>query len=125
MTVRTQLASFNGYPLELVYLDDTPYLTAETVGKALGLKNPGNSINKAYQRHTDEFTADMTRMGQSVPTPGGLQNVRLFSLDGARMLAFFVQTDTAKQFRQWVLQVLNERPQQHANIAALQRELLQ
>lgn len=124
MNAHTQLASFNGYPIELIYLDDTPYMTAETIGKALGLKNPSNSINKAYQRHADEFIGNMTRVGQSVPTFGGKQNVRLFSLDGARMLAFFVQTDTAKAFRQWVLSVLNERQQHFNNIAELQSELL-
>lgn len=124
MNTQSQLASFNGYPIELIYLDDVPYMTAETIGKALGLKNPRISINKAYQRHVDEFIGNMTCEDNLSLQGGQKRNYRLFSLDGARMLAFFVQTDTAKAFRQWVLAVLNERQQQYGNIAALQAALL-
>lgn len=124
MNAHTQLANFNGYPIELIYLDDTPYMTAETIGKALGLKNPRISINKAYQRHADEFIGNMTCVPKLATQEDQSREYRLFSLDGARMLAFFVQTDTAKAFRQWVLSVLNERQQHFNNIAALQSELL-
>lgn len=124
MNTHTQLASFNGYPIELIYLDDVPYMTAETIGKALGLKNPRISINKAYQRHADEFIGNMTCVPKLATQEDQSRGYRLFSLDGARMLAFFVQTDTAKAFRQWVLSVLNERQQQMAHLSSLQSELL-
>lgn len=124
MNAHTQLVSFNGYPIELIYLDDIPYMTAETIGKALGLKNPRISINKAYQRHADEFIGNMTCVPKLATQEDQSREYRLFSLDGARMLAFFVQTDTAKAFRQWVLSVLNERQQHFNNIAELQSELL-
>lgn len=41
-----------------------------------------------------------------LPTKGGIQQVRIFSLRGAHLLAMFARTKVAKEFRHWVLDVL-------------------
>ena len=43
-----------------------------------------------------------------MPTAGGLQKVRIFSLRGAHLIAMFARTKIAKTFRKWMLDVLDE-----------------
>lgn len=43
-----------------------------------------------------------------VATPGQTREVRLFSARGAHLLAMFARTERAKQFRRWVLDVLED-----------------
>lgn len=40
-------------------------------------------------------------------TPGGHQETRVFSLRGAHMVAMFARTPVAKEFRHWVLDILD------------------
>jgi hypothetical protein len=40
-------------------------------------------------------------------TAGAMLDVRIFSLRGCHLLGMFTRTDRAKEFRRWVLDVLN------------------
>jgi len=70
---------------------------------------PANAIRqvqKLYQRHADEFTSGMTSLIE-MATSSGKQNIRIFSLRGAHLLAMFARTQVAKEFRVWVLDILD------------------
>lgn len=42
-----------------------------------------------------------------LPTAGGEQDVRIFSLRGAHLLGMFARTERAVEFRRWVLDILD------------------
>ena len=63
-------------------------------------------ISELYSRHADEFGPGMTAV-VSLPTDGGAQETRIFSLRGCHLLAMFSRTPVAKAFRKWVLDVLD------------------
>jgi hypothetical protein len=71
----------------------------------LGLSSE-SGIKMLYARHQDEFTSDETRV-ISFQTAGGLQDIRVFSLRGTRLLTLFARTQQAKLFRKWVLDLLD------------------
>ncbi|HMQ13795.1 MAG TPA: ORF6C domain-containing protein [Candidatus Competibacter phosphatis] len=61
---------------------------------------------RVYQRNADEFTDSMTALVE-LETSGGKQQVRIFSLRGCHLLAMLARTKIAKEFRQWILDVLD------------------
>jgi prophage antirepressor-like protein len=63
-------------------------------------------VNTLYQRHAAEFTPSMTRL-LPIQTKGGTQEVRVFSLRGAHLLAMFARTPVAAEFRRWALDILD------------------
>ncbi|MCK6978771.1 BRO-N domain-containing protein [Enterobacter roggenkampii] len=81
------------------------WLTAAQVGEALGYSDD-KAIHRLYRKHADEFTANMTGVVK-VATPGGVQDSRVFSLRGAHLMGMFSRTPVAKEFRRWVLDVLD------------------
>lgn len=68
--------------------------------------NAKRAVQRIYQKHADEFTECMTGM-INLTTPGGQQQARVFSLRGAHLIAMFARTTVAKEFRRWVLDVLD------------------
>ncbi|EQC0063640.1 P22AR C-terminal domain-containing protein [Enterobacter hormaechei subsp. xiangfangensis] len=90
------------------------WLTASEVGEALGYSDD-KAIHRLYRKHADEFTVNMTGVVK-VTTPGGMQDSRVFSLRGAHLMGMFSRTTVAKEFRRWVLDVL-DREVQHSPIA--------
>ncbi|WP_416347035.1 P22AR C-terminal domain-containing protein [Enterobacter hormaechei] len=81
------------------------WLTASEVGEALGYSDD-KAIHRLYRKHADEFTVNMTGVVK-VTTPGGIQDSRVFSLRGAHLMGMFSRTTVAKEFRRWVLDVLD------------------
>jgi prophage antirepressor-like protein len=94
--------------------DEQIWLGATQIGLALGYANPETAIIKLYNRNADEFRDDMTKLIE-ISTAGGLQKVRIFSLRGCHLITFFARTQVAKQFRKWVLDILDKesKPKQH------------
>ena len=90
------------------------WLTASEVGEALGYSDD-KAIHRLYRKHADEFTVNMTGVVK-VTTPGGVQDSRVFSLRGAHLMGMFSRTTVAKEFRRWVLDIL-DREVQHSPIA--------
>ena len=62
-------------------------------------------VRNLYSRHSEEFTHKMTQLVE-IQTAGGLQQVRVFSLRGAHLLGMLARTEKAKEFRRWVLDVI-------------------
>ncbi len=81
------------------------WLTASEVGQALSYADD-KAVQRIYTRHADEFTEKMTGVVK-LTTPRGMQDSRVFSLRGAHLIAMFARTPKAKEFRRWVLDILD------------------
>ena len=103
----TTSLTFQNTKLSVINQNNQIWLSALDVGKSLGYSQPVVGVTKIYDRHHDEFTEKMTAL-IDMPTAGGLQKVRIFSLRGAHLIAMFARTKIAKAFRKWVLDVLDE-----------------
>lgn len=99
--------SFNDVKLEAIQQDNSIWLGATQIGLALGYANPETAITKLYNRNSDEFRNDMTKLVE-MNTSGGLQKIRIFSLRGCHLIGFLAKTAIAKQFRKWALDVLDK-----------------
>ncbi|MFZ1492403.1 MAG: Bro-N domain-containing protein [Candidatus Competibacter denitrificans] len=98
--------SFNNVKFDVVDRKGQPWLRGYQIGSALGYSQPDAAIAKLYDRNADEFTDSMTALVY-LKTPGGKQTVRIFSLRGCHLLGMFARTAVAKEFRRWVLDVLD------------------
>lgn len=81
------------------------WLTSTELGAALQYSDD-KAVQRIYSRRCDEFTEQMTRVVK-VTTPRGQQETRVFSLRGAHLIAMFSRTTIAKEFRKWVLDILD------------------
>lgn len=117
----TSLAlSFNEVNFSPVERDGQIWLTAGELARALGYAK-ANAVTQVYERNQDEFNSSMTNVIDlnSKRSVGSLnlrlpkkennlvKTVRIFSLRGAHLIAMFSKTAIAKQFRKWVLDVLD------------------
>ncbi|AUZ66856.1 MULTISPECIES: hypothetical protein [unclassified Citrobacter] len=94
------------------------WLTSSELAAALGYKK-SDAVTQIFSRYHDEFTEHMsTTLKMSVVRKTGVVDipVRVFSLRGAHLIAMFSTTNKAKEFRRWVLDVL-DREIQHSPIA--------
>ncbi len=97
---------FKGTKIEMITRNGEVWLRGPQIGGALGYRDPSKKIAGLYGRHADEFTETMTAVIQ-LPTDGGMQKIRVFSLRGTHLLAMLARTDKAKEFRRWVLDILD------------------
>ncbi|EDW0701279.1 hypothetical protein KV01_005826 [Salmonella enterica subsp. enterica] len=108
--MKTQL-SFHDTKLTPVKRNNQIWLTAVEIAKALGYKK-SDAVTQIYDRNADEFRADMTlTLNLSVKGFGNgasVKEVRVFSLRGAHLIAMFARTPVAKEFRRWVLDILDK-----------------
>src|SRR5690606_5191864 len=105
-----QTLTFRNTQFDIVTRKNQPWLQAAQISKALGYARD-DAASKIYSRNADEFTRDMTltpRLGvNGINASQRGKEVRLFSLRGAHLLAMFARTELAKEFRRWVLDVLD------------------
>ena len=106
--------TFQNTTLSVINQNNQTFLTASDLGKALDYSDADRSVRRLYTANADEFTAEMTALIE-MPTAGGLQKVRIFSLRGAHLIAMFARTKVAKDFRKWVLDILDREVSQNAN----------
>ena len=98
--------TFQNTQFDIVDRNGQPWLRGYQIGTALEYTNqPDAAIRKIYDRNADEFTDRMTALVE-LDTAGGKQQVRIFSLRGAHLLGMLSRTKVAKEFRAWVLDVL-------------------
>ena len=107
----TSLAlSFNEVNFSPVEQDGQPYLTSTELATALGYADT-RSVTKIFNRYVDEFTASMSLVVKLTTKGFGNGNsekeTRIFSLRGCHLIAMFSKTAIAKQFRKWVLDILD------------------
>ena len=106
--------TFQNTTLSVINQHNQIFVKSSDLGLALGYKNPTGDISKIYDRNADEFTENMTALIE-MPTAGGIQKVRIFSLRGAHLIAMFARTKVAKDFRKWVLDILDREVLQNTN----------
>ncbi|HGB6226365.1 TPA: Bro-N domain-containing protein [Salmonella enterica subsp. houtenae serovar 1,40:z4,z23:-] len=101
-------SDYNFHGVSLSPVDNVPgiWLTSTDVAKALGYKNT-KSITNLFNQNADEFSDGMTQVIESVTSGNYRKKVRIFSLRGAHLIAMFARTDVAKEFRRWVLDILD------------------
>lgn len=104
--------SFNDVTFNPVTQNDGQiWLTSTELAKALGYTET-DSVSKIYNRNKDEFTNNMTlTVKMTVNGFGGGNSkkaVRIFSLRGCHLIAMLAKSKVAKQFRKWVLDLLDK-----------------
>ncbi len=89
----------------VVRYEQDVWLTSSELAKALGYKQE-NAVSKIFNRKADEFTQRMTMLVENPQLPK--LGMRIFSLRGCHLIAMFAKTPIAKEFRKWVLDVLEK-----------------
>ncbi|EPN2807552.1 BRO-N domain-containing protein [Serratia marcescens] len=102
--------NFHGINLSPVPQMNDIWLTSADLARALGYAS-SKSVSTIYSRNSDEFTSSMSMVIKMMTN--GINNnlreksVRVFSLRGCHLIAMFATTDKAKEFRRWVLDILD------------------
>lgn len=108
--------TFNDVNFNPVQQNGQIWLTTGELAKALGYSDQ-KGVTRSYNRNKDEFTPSMTQIIEinegvkstpSSKTKGLVVKARIFSLRGCYAIAMFARTDIAKQFRKWVLDILDK-----------------
>jgi prophage antirepressor-like protein len=85
--------------------DDQIWITSSELARMLGYSRL-DKVTQIFNRKADEFTPKMTRV---IENPSNVNlTLRIFSLRGAHLIAVFARTPVAKEFRKWVLDVLDK-----------------
>lgn len=102
--------SFHETQFNVIDRDGQQWLTAGQIAHALDYSRE-DAVSKLYARNRDEFTDRMTlTVNLTVKGFGNgdsVKEVRIFSLRGAHLVAMFARTPRAKEFRRWVLDILD------------------
>ncbi|MDR5777659.1 MULTISPECIES: Bro-N domain-containing protein [unclassified Caballeronia] len=106
---QTQSLSFQSYRFDVIDREGLRWLSLRQIGVALGYANP-HKVQQVFERNAAEFTDSMTAV-VTLPTAGGDQQVRIFSLRGAHLLGMLARTSKAAAFRRWVLDLLEREAQ--------------
>jgi len=99
--------TFRSHTFTPAIRDNKFWLTSSQIAEALEYSST-KSITNLYNQNEDEFTSEMTQVTESVTSRNYRKKVRIFSLRGAHLIAMFARTPIAKEFRRWVLDVLDK-----------------
>ena len=105
LTMSSLALSFNEVNFSPVQQDGQIWIASRELGQALGYSRE-DAVNKIFERNSDEFTVSMAR-NVKLTLQGQAREVRVFSLRGCHLIAMLSRTAIAKQFRKWVLDVLD------------------
>ncbi len=107
--IMSQALCFNEITFSPVNRHNSPWIRAVELSKALGFKREDQAA-KIYRAHADEFTSDTAQVVEISDNADSVFPVKslLFSLRGCHLLAMFARTPVAKQFRRWVLDVIEQ-----------------
>ncbi|WP_439290814.1 P22AR C-terminal domain-containing protein [Lonepinella koalarum] len=114
--------TFQNKTLSVINQYNQIWLSTNEIAKALGYASV-IGVARLYNAHQDEFTQNMTAL-IDMPTAGGIQKVRIFSLRGCHLIGMLSHTKVAKDFRKWVLDILDKETQQPQQIALPEPEPL-
>lgn len=115
----TLALTFNGVTLSPISHKNQTWLTSVELSKALGYADE-KSVSRIFTRNKDEFSNKMTTLFQggqfdhprqndvTTESSGLKAGTRIFSLRGCHLIAMFAKTVIAKQFRVWVLDILDK-----------------
>ena len=116
----TTALTFNDITLSPIFHQNSPWIRAVELAKALGFKREDQAA-KIYRAHADEFTPDMAQLVEITDNADSAFPVKslIFSLRGCHLVAMFARTPVAKAFRRWVLDVLDKLDaEQHAALSS-------
>lgn len=105
LTMSSLALSFNEVNFSPVEQNGQIWIASRELGQALGYSRE-DAVNKIFERNSDEFTVSMAR-NVKLTLQGQAREVRVFSLRGCHLIAMLSRTAIAKQFRKWVLDVLD------------------
>lgn len=117
LNTRAAALSFRSTTFEIVDQHGQHWLKASDLARALGYARE-DAVSRIYERNATEFREDMTLTVKL--TVNGINDskrekeTRIFSLRGAHLLAMFARTSVAKEFRTWVLDVLEQQSGNHS-----------
>lgn len=114
-TISAPALTFQSTTFDVIDRNGQPWLRAHQIGEALEYKNPDRSLTNLFNANAAEFTDSMTAVVK-LPTAGGMQDVRIFSLRGAHLLGMFARTKVAAEFRRWALDVLDTQVQPELSV---------
>lgn len=99
--------AFHDVTFDVKIINNAIYLASVQLAQALDYQSE-DAISRIYRRNADEFTADMSQTVTLTVSGNYQKTVRLFSLRGAHLVVMFSRTEVAKEFRKWVLDVLDK-----------------
>ena len=103
--------NFHGIQLQPVAKLNDIWLSSADIAKALHYSS-NKSVTNLFNQNSDEFSSGMTMVIESVTSGNYRKKVRVFSLRGAHLIAMFARTPVAKEFRRWVLDILDREVSQ-------------
>lgn len=98
--------NFHGVDLLPVENKQGVWFTSSDLASALEYSN-SRAVTMIYNKYADEFSEGMTQVLEVSTSGNYRKKVRVFSLRGAHLIAMFARTDVAKEFRRWVLDILD------------------
>lgn len=98
--------NFQGKALVPVSNISGVWFTSADLAKALKYSN-SRAVTMLYNKYADEFTSGMSQVLEVSTSGNYRKKVRVFSLRGAHLIAMFARSDVAKEFRRWVLDILD------------------
>ncbi|WP_415887483.1 Bro-N domain-containing protein [Providencia rettgeri] len=106
--------TFQNFTFNPIVEDGQVWLTSTELAKVLEYKKT-DAISQIYARNSDEFTSSMTTTLKlsviGINNSLRKKSVRVYSLRGAHLIAMFSNTPVAKEFRKWVLDILDKEVQ--------------
>ena len=110
MTIVT--LNFNGVDLPTVDNGDNQiWVASSELARALGYSR-SDKVSRIYDRRKDEFTDKMTAVTKvgvkGFGSGDSEKDIRIFSLRGCHLIAMFARTQVAKDFRVWVLNLIEK-----------------
>ncbi|HDH0767306.1 TPA: transcriptional regulator [Klebsiella pneumoniae] len=125
---------FKSHTLEAIDHEGKLWFTAATLASALEYSR-GDKITQIYNRNADEFTPCMTTVLENLKLRFSIKStgysnlktkMRVFSLRGAHLIAMFASTPVAKEFRRWLLDLIERESSvlQSSTVIAPHRECL-
>ncbi len=100
--------TFKSTKITPIIVNGQPFLNMSQIATALNYAQP-QRVCELYSRHADEFTPAMSTTRKLRAVDGKMRDVRVFSLRGCHLLAMFAKTPVAKEFRRWVLDLIETR----------------
>lgn len=119
--VQNNALTFHNVTFNPVMHEQKIWFTSAELASALQYANI-RAVTGVYNRHKDEFTDSMSLvLKMNTKGFGGgnsEKDVRVFSLRGAHLIAMLSNTPVAKEFRRWVLDILDQEAKQR-NVAPM------
>lgn len=103
--------TFQNTRFNVIEQNNQIWLSSGDIATALGYKSQ-KSVTNIFNRNVDEFSGGMSQVINLMTNGlnGSIRRneTRVFSLRGAHLIAMFARTSLAKQFRKWVLDILDQ-----------------